>query len=53
MISMTNMEIPGLGTFSTRLIFYEGRYAGTWQHGQAGGHLFGVYEKLPAETPKP
>jgi hypothetical protein len=53
MISMTDMEIPGLGTFSTRLIFYEGRYAGTWQHGKAGGHLFGTFEKLPAETPKP
>jgi hypothetical protein len=52
-ITMTNMEIPNLGTFSTRVILYEGRYAGTWQHGKAGGHLFGVIEKLPSETPKP
>ncbi|MDX1946083.1 MAG: hypothetical protein SFU86_11855 [Pirellulaceae bacterium] len=47
MISMTNMEIPMLGTFSCRLLFHEGRYAGTWQHGSAGGHLFGTFEKLP------
>jgi hypothetical protein len=52
-ITMTNMEIPKLGTFSTRIVLYEGRYAGTWQHGKAGGHLFGTIEKLPAETPKP
>ena len=49
-ITMTNMEIPGLGTFSTRVVLYEGRYAGTWQHGQVGGHLFGKIEK--AEMPK-
>ena len=44
-ITMTNMEIPGLGTFSTRVIIYEGRYAGTWQHGDVGGHLFGVIKR--------
>lgn len=44
-ITMTNMEIPGLGTFSTRVIIYEGRYAGTWQHGDVGGHLFGVLKR--------
>ena len=49
-ITMTNMEIPGLGTFSTRVVLYEGRYAGTWQHGKVGGHLFGRIEKV--EAPK-
>ena len=49
-ITMTNMEIPGLGTFSTRVVLYEGRYAGTWQHGAVGGHLFGKIEK--ADLPK-
>lgn len=52
-ITMTNMEIPKLGTFSTRIILYEGRYAGTWQHGSVGGHLYGIITKLPVETPKP
>ena len=49
-ITLTNLEIPGLGTFTSRVIIYEGRYAGTWQHGDVGGHLFGRIEKLPAES---
>jgi hypothetical protein len=44
-ITLTNLEIPGLGTFSSRVVLYEGRYAGTWQHGDVGGHLFGRIEK--------
>jgi hypothetical protein len=55
-ITMTNLEIPGLGTFSTRVVIYEGRYAGTWQHGDVGGHLFGTISRAdekPADTSKP
>jgi hypothetical protein len=55
-ITMTNMEIPGLGTFSTRVVIYEGRYAGTWQHGDVGGHLFGTItraDEKSTDTPKP
>ena len=48
-ITLTNMEIPSLGTFSTRVVIYEGRYAGTWQHGAIGGHLFGRIEKADKE----
>ncbi len=44
MISMTNVTIPGLGTFTCRVFFYENRYAGTWQHGKKGGHMFGRIE---------
>ncbi len=51
-ITLTNLEIPGLGTFSSRVVIYEGRYAGIWQHGDVGGHLFGRLEKAPAETPE-
>ena len=50
-ITLTNLEIPGLGTFTSRVVIYDGRYAGTWQHGDVGGHLFGRIEKLP-ETEK-
>jgi hypothetical protein len=49
-ITLTKMSIPGLGTFSSRVVLYEGRYAGTWQHDKVGGHLFGTIEK--AEEPK-
>ncbi|MEX1094448.1 MAG: hypothetical protein WED34_00270 [Planctomycetales bacterium] len=44
MISMTDLAIPGLGTFTCRVFFYGDRYAGTWQHGDVGGHLFGRIE---------
>jgi hypothetical protein len=49
-ITLTNLTLPGLGTFTSRVVIYEGRYAGTWQHGEVGGHLFGTIEKLP-ESP--
>lgn len=54
MISMTDLNIPGLGTFTSRVFFYGDRYAGTWQHGEVGGHLFGRIEpaKQPAEPAK-
>jgi hypothetical protein len=34
-----------MGTFTARVLFYEDRYAGTWQHGKVGGHMFGKIEK--------
>jgi len=41
MIMLNDLTIPALGTFSARVFFYGNRYAGTWQHGETGGHLFG------------
>jgi len=48
-ITLTNLEIPTLGTFTARVLIYEGRYAGTWQHGAVGGLLFGRIEKVAAD----
>lgn len=45
MVSLTDLRVPLLGTFTARVIFYRDRYAGTWQHDEVGGHLFGVIEK--------
>jgi hypothetical protein len=44
-IMMTDMSLPGMGTFTVRLFFYGDRYSGTWQHGAVGGHMFGRIEK--------
>lgn len=44
-ITMTDVEIPTLGIFTARVFFYGDRYAGTWQHGQVGGHMYGKIEK--------
>jgi len=55
-ITLTNLNIPGLGTFTARVMFYGDRYAGTWQHGKAGGHMWGMIEKpekAKKDTPKP
>lgn len=46
-ITLDAVWIPGLGTFSSRVLIHEGRYAGTWQHDAKGGHLYGTI--TPAE----
>jgi hypothetical protein len=46
MVTLTNATLPGLGEgFSARVLFHENRYAGTWQHGPVGGHMFGKIER--------
>jgi len=44
-ITMDAFWIPGMGTFGARVLIHAGRYAGTWQHDDVGGHLFGVIKK--------
>jgi hypothetical protein len=44
-ITLTDLAIPGLGTFTSRVVIYGDRYAGTWQHGPVGGLLYGRIEK--------
>jgi hypothetical protein len=44
-MSLTDLTIPGMGTFTSRVMFYGDRYAGTWQHGDHGGLMWGVIEK--------
>ncbi len=48
--TVDNVTIPGLGTFNARVLIADGKYAGTWQHGKVGGHLYGSI-KQPVETP--
>jgi hypothetical protein len=40
-ITLTDLAVPGLGTFTSRVLFYGDQYAGTWSHGEVGGHLYG------------
>jgi len=44
-ITITDFTIPTLGTFTARVFFYGDRYAGTWQHGATGGHMFRKIER--------
>ena len=50
-ITLDKVWIPGLGTFSARVLILNGRYAGTWDHDAVGGHLIGRIVKAAA-TPK-
>lgn len=45
-ITLTDFNVPGFGTFTARVMIYEGRYAGTWQGAKHGGHLFGRIERV-------
>ena len=47
MVSITDFAIPGLGEeFGARVIFYDERYAGTWNHGRYGGLMYGTIAPL-------
>jgi hypothetical protein len=48
-ITLDQVWIPGLGTFSARVLILKDRYAGTWDHDAVGGHLFGRIEKAEAK----
>jgi hypothetical protein len=50
-ISVTDMTIPGLGTYTARVMIYGDEYAGTWRGGDHGGHLWGRIERAPATEP--
>jgi hypothetical protein len=40
-VMLTDAALPGLGTFTARVVFYRDHYAGMWSSGTAGGHQFG------------
>lgn len=44
-ISLDTVAIPGLGTYTARVLIYADHYAGFWSGGDHGGHLFGVVER--------
>lgn len=48
-ISVTDFGIPGLGTYTARVLIYRDHYAGFWQGKDHGGHMWGTIEKAPAE----
>lgn len=47
-ITLDKVPVPGLGTFSSRVVIDGERYAGTWSGGDHGGQLFGTIEKAKA-----
>ena len=41
-LSVDNLRIPGGGTYTARVLFYDNTYSGTWSGGTHGGLLHGV-----------
>ena len=55
-ISLTNFAVPGFGSFTARVVMYNGAYAGTWGSAGANGHggkLFGKIVKNEPAADKP
>lgn len=49
-ITLTDAGIPGLGTFTARVLFYRNEYAGTWSNDKGGGgQMFGRIERAAAK----
>lgn len=45
-ITLDKVSIPGLGTYSARVLVYDKTYAGTWSAGDHGGILHGIIQKV-------
>jgi hypothetical protein len=55
-ISLTNFAVPGFGSFTARVVMYNGAYAGTWGSAGANGHggkMFGKIVKNDPPSPAP
>ena len=40
-ITLTDLSIPGMGTYTARVVLYRDQYAGTWSGKKGGGQIFG------------
>jgi hypothetical protein len=44
-----SVNLPGFGEVSARVMFFNGHYAGFWQHGKHSGTLFGEIHSVEAK----
>ena len=40
-ITLTDLAIPGMGSYTARIVLYRDQYAGTWSGQKGGGQMFG------------
>ena len=45
-ITLDKFPVPGFGIFSSRIVIHGAQYAGTWDGGDHGGHMYGTVVKL-------
>ena len=48
-ISVTDVGVPGVGTYTARVLIYDDQYAGTWSGKDHGGHMWGRIERAGAD----
>lgn len=54
-VVVDTVDLPGFGSVSARVLFFEGHYAGYWKHGEHSGNLFGLIHsagKVDAKSAK-
>lgn len=49
-ITLDKVTIPGMGTYSARVLVYDENYAGTWSASDHGGMLHGMIKKTEKKT---
>ena len=49
-ISVTDLAVPKMGTYTARVLIYRDNYVGTWTGRDCGGHLWGRVERAGATT---
>jgi len=49
-ITLTDRALPGMGTYTARVVVYRGQYAGTWSGKNGGGAVFGKLIKTTADS---
>jgi hypothetical protein len=48
-IEVTDFSIPGIGSYTARVVLYRDQYAGTWSGGRGGGQMFGKIVHEPSK----
>ncbi len=49
-ISVTELFVPKMGTYTARVLIYRDLYVGTWTGRDCGGHMWGRIERADAAT---
>src|ERR1700722_2180314 len=52
-ISLTNFAVPGFGSFTARVVMYNGAYAGTWGSAGTNGHGGKLFGQIVETHPPP
>lgn len=50
-VVVDEVALPGFGTVSARVMFFDGHYAGYWKHGTHSGNLFGEIRSKVDDPP--